>query len=56
MLLLLGERGNWWYSDEVEIRKRKKQGKHKANREINEQIAIKKLNEHEKLGRRSPWV
>jgi hypothetical protein len=34
---------------EVEIRNRKKQGKHKTNGEINEQIAILKLNEHEKL-------
>jgi hypothetical protein len=37
---------------EVEIRNRKKQGKHKTNGEINEQIAIKKLNEQEKLGER----
>jgi hypothetical protein len=35
---------------EVEIRNRKKQGKHKTNGEINEQITIKKLNEHVKLG------
>ena len=35
---------------EVEIRNRKKQGKHKTNGEINEQIAIKKLNDHDKLG------
>jgi hypothetical protein len=35
---------------EVEIKNRKKQGKHKANGEISEQIAIKKVSEHVKLG------
>ena len=52
---------------EVENRNKNKQGRHRTNEEINEQIAIKKLNEHEKFWgwgwrggggrrRRSLWV